>query len=181
MKHKTAYFDMEEVDAMLEYCDDHDRIRDYMLVMTLIRTARRISEVVGEKPFTRCVGLRPCDIHGDGLIEWDILKKDHIKTKTKAELYEEAVKRGIMLAPCNNMVDIMKNAQLDVRGFWVKVDHPELNRKIVYPGAPVKMEQTPWKVSRRAPLIGEHNREIYEKEMGLSVDEMAKLKKTGVI
>jgi len=96
MKHKTAYFDMEEVDAMLEFCEDNDRIRDYMLVMTMIRTARRISEIVGEKPYTRSVGLRPCDIHPDGLIEWDILKKDHIKTKTKtgADKSREALQRA---------------------------------------------------------------------------------------
>ena len=99
------------------------------------------------------------------------LVNEFIKTKTKAELYDEAVKRGIMLAPCNNIVDIMKNSQLDVRSFWEKVDHPELKRKIVYPGAPVKMEQTPWKIRRRAPLIGEHNQEVYMKELGLTEDE----------
>lgn len=103
------------------------------------------------------------------------LVMEFLMTKCKAELYEEAVKRGIMLAPCNNIVDIMKNAQLDVRGFWEKVDHPELQRKIVYPGAPVKMEQTPWKISRRAPLIGEHNQEVYAKELGLTEEDMAAL------
>jgi len=84
MKHKTAYFDIEEVDAMLEYCSDQGRIRDYMLILTLLRTGRRITEVVGDKPYTVKVGLRPCDIRSDGLIEWDILKKNHIKTKNKS-------------------------------------------------------------------------------------------------
>lgn len=95
MKHKTAYFDLDEVDAMLEYCTEQDRTRDYMLILTLVRTARRITEVVGEKPWTTKVGLRPCDVRADSLIEWDILKKDHIKTKTKGgqDKSEEALTR----------------------------------------------------------------------------------------
>jgi len=84
MKHKTAYFDMEEVDRMLNFCIETDRLRDYMLILTLVRTARRITEVVGERPWKTKVGLRPCDVREDSLIEWDILKKNHIKTKTKS-------------------------------------------------------------------------------------------------
>ena len=109
------------------------------------------------------------------------LVNDFLKTKTKAELYEEAVKRGIMLAPCNNIEDIMKNAQLEARGFWEKVEHPELGQTITYPGAPVKMDQTTWKINRRAPLIGEHNREVYVKELGLTQEDMAALKSNGAI
>jgi crotonobetainyl-CoA:carnitine CoA-transferase CaiB-like acyl-CoA transferase len=109
------------------------------------------------------------------------LVNDFLKTKTKAELYEEAVKRGIMLAPCNNIEDIMKNAQLQARGFWEEVEHPELGQTITYPGAPVKMDQTPWEISRRAPLIGEHNQEVYVKELGLTGEDMAVLKSNGTI
>jgi crotonobetainyl-CoA:carnitine CoA-transferase CaiB-like acyl-CoA transferase len=109
------------------------------------------------------------------------LVNDFLKTKTKAELYEEAVKRGIMLAPCNNTEDIMENAQLQVRGFWEKVEHPELGEIIAYPGAPVKMTRTPWKISRRAPLIGEHNQEVYIKELQLTGNDIAILPTPGVI
>lgn len=109
------------------------------------------------------------------------LVNEFLKTKTKAELYEEAVKRGIMLAPCNNIEDIMRNAQLQVRGFWEKIEHPELGQIIAYPGAPVKMTQTPWKISRRAPLIGEHNQEVYMKELQLTGEDIAALKSKGAI
>ena len=52
---------------------------------------------------------------------------------------------------------------------------------LTYPGAPVKMTETPWKIHRRAPLIGEHNEEVYLKELGLSREELALLKANGVI
>ena len=84
MRHKTDYLDLDEIDKMLSYCYDKDNIRDYMLILTLARTGRRISEIVGNRPFTVNVGLRPVDIkYSDKLIEWDILKKNPIKTTTK--------------------------------------------------------------------------------------------------
>ena len=44
MKHKTDYLTYEEIDSMLQYCFDNGKIRDYMLILTLYRTGRRISE-----------------------------------------------------------------------------------------------------------------------------------------
>ncbi len=106
---------------------------------------------------------------------------DFLNTKTRSELYEQAVKRGIMLAPCNTIEDITRNAQLEARGFWEKVEHRELGETITYPGAPLKIKETPWRIQRRAPLIGEHNDEVYGEELGFSREEMAVLKARGVI
>lgn len=102
-------------------------------------------------------------------------------TKTKAELYEKAIEKGILLAPCNTIEDLAKNEQLQARSFWEKVQHSELGETIVYPGAPLKMKDTPWRISRRAPLIGEHNEEILLGELGLTLQQMTILKANGVI
>jgi hypothetical protein len=58
-----------------------------------------------------------------------------------------------------------------VRGFknlWKEVAHPELGRSFVYPGEAAIYNGSPWRISRRAPLIGEHNVEIFCTELGLS-------------
>jgi len=102
-------------------------------------------------------------------------------TVTKEELYNEAQKRGIMLCPVNTSKDIIENAQLKAREFWVDINHPELSTNITYPGAFAKLSETPLTVRRRAPLIGEHNLEIYEDELGLSRSEMNDLRNTGII
>jgi len=85
-------------------------------------------------------------------------------TRTKAELLDEAVKSGIMLGPVNTVADIMTNPQLKARDYWVDVEHEEIGTTITYPGAPCKLSETPWRITRRAPLIGEHNSEVYEGE-----------------
>jgi len=102
-------------------------------------------------------------------------------TKTKAELLEGAIKRDVMLYPVATTADMFDDVQLKARGFWVEVEHPELGVTITYPGAFGLCSETPPKISRRAPLIGEHNREIYEGELGITKEKLAVLKEAGVI
>lgn len=102
-------------------------------------------------------------------------------THTKAEIYSEGLKRGFMVAPVCSPGDIIENQQLQARDFWLQVEHPELNCKLTYPGTFYKSSEIQFKVPCRAPLIGEHNIEIYEKELGITKEEMSTLKQAGVI
>jgi len=103
-------------------------------------------------------------------------------TKTKNELYiEGSIKRGILLAPVNNTRDISEDLQLEARVFWREMEHPELNAALTYCGPFIKMSETPIQYQRRAPLIGEHNNEIYIGELGISEEKLNFLKDTGVI
>ena len=52
------------------------------------------------------------------------------------------------------------------RGFPTEVEHPELDRSFTYPGAPWRFLESPWAISRRPPLIGEHTEELLA-ELGL--------------
>jgi len=97
-----------------------------------------------------------------------------------AELYQGAVERQIMVYPLSNSKAIAENPQLADRDFWVRVEHPELGTSIDYPGPFMKASCTPWQMMRRAPLIGEHNLEVYS-ELGLSRKEIEKLKGAKVI
>ena len=103
------------------------------------------------------------------------------KTCTKAEVREESVKGQIMLYPVSDSKETLENPQLEARDFWINIHHDELNDTVTYPGSFAKFSETPIKQPRRAPLIGEHNEEIYIKELGLSQEEMITLKGAGVI
>jgi crotonobetainyl-CoA:carnitine CoA-transferase CaiB-like acyl-CoA transferase len=100
---------------------------------------------------------------------------------TKAELWEGAQKRGIQLYPLLTPSDIFEFEQLNIRDFWEEVEHPELGTTITYPGAFAKMTEAPCRIRYRAPLIGEHNEEIYVKEVGFSTEELCILKQAKVI
>jgi crotonobetainyl-CoA:carnitine CoA-transferase CaiB-like acyl-CoA transferase len=116
--------------------------------------------------------------------EQDFLQEEigkFLATKTKAELLEVAAKRRILLAPVYTVADLPENPQLSFRGYWNPVYHPELDDTLTYPGPSVKVDQCPQKIRLRAPTIGEHNREVYVDELGLSEEQLHTLEGTVVI
>jgi crotonobetainyl-CoA:carnitine CoA-transferase CaiB-like acyl-CoA transferase len=50
----------------------------------------------------------------------------------------------------------------------------------LYPGGPAQFSETP-AVSRRAPLLGEHTREVLCDELGYTPQDVAALAELGVI
>jgi benzylsuccinate CoA-transferase BbsE subunit len=102
-------------------------------------------------------------------------------THTKAEIYRRALTQRIQLYPLSTTADFLADEQLKGRAYWVQLDHPELGTSITYPGAFAKSTLMPAKVSRRAPLIGEHNEDVYKKELGMSKQDLLVLKEAGVI
>ena len=100
---------------------------------------------------------------------------------TKEELVLEAIERRVMLYPVSTVEDIANNEQLASRDYWIEIDHPELGARIRYPGAFTKSTGLPPRLTRRAPLIGEHNQEIYQKELNMSPRTLVTLRQSGVI
>ena len=100
---------------------------------------------------------------------------------TKKEIAEEGLKKGINAASVDSPADVLQNRQLEARGYWVDLEHPESGSTLMYPKQFFLCNHTHNFVKRRAPLIGEHNEDIYAKELGLSSTEIVTLKKTGVI
>ncbi|MGA2670244.1 MAG: CoA transferase [Dehalococcoidia bacterium] len=103
------------------------------------------------------------------------------KSHSKAEIRDEAVKRNISLYPVYDARETVENPQLEARNFWVEIKHDELNDVITYPGPFAQFSETPIRDWSRAPLIGEHNIEIYENELGFCRNDLVVFKASGVI
>jgi formyl-CoA transferase len=111
--------------------------------------------------------------------ELEAMVESFTATRTKHEVMELMGKAGV---PCGAVLDsteIMNNEHLRQRGMIVDVEHPTRG-KMPMPGSPIRMSASPTEVIR-APLLGEHNAEVYGKELGFSDDDIAALKKAGVI
>ena len=91
------------------------------------------------------------------------------------------MRRGCPICPVLSPSEVVNLAQLKAREFWIEVEHPELGATIKYPGFCPKFSETPCQLRRRAPLIGEHNLEIYYNELGLSKEEIILLTQANVI
>jgi crotonobetainyl-CoA:carnitine CoA-transferase CaiB-like acyl-CoA transferase len=124
---------------------------------------------------------------GYGMITKELLERvvppveRFLMSHTKAELFEEAVKRRILLFPVATTRDIVQNAQLQARGYFRQVFHPDLSTTITYPGPFVRASATPLELRRLAPKIGEHNAEIYHGDLGLTREELVRLREAGAI
>ena len=111
----------------------------------------------------------------------DDLVAKFIASLPAEDVYHAAQKRGFTWAAVRAPEALLDDAHLHDRGFWKKVEHPELGRSFVYPGEAAIYNGSPWRISRRAPLIGEHNTEIFCGELGLSLSELCVLAENRVI
>ncbi|WP_433277763.1 formyl-CoA transferase [Pseudonocardia xinjiangensis] len=84
--------------------------------------------------------------------------------------------------PCGPILstkEIIEDASLADNNMVVTVDHPERGSfKTV--GCPIKLSDSPVKVET-SPLLGEHNEDVYVRELGLDLERFAELKTQGVI
>lgn len=111
----------------------------------------------------------------------DELVANFIASLPAEEVYHAAQERGFTWGAVRAPEALLDDAHLHDRGFWKQVEHPELGRSFTYPGEAAIYNGAPWRISRRAPLIGEHNREIFCDELGLSRGELAVLAESRVI
>ena len=97
------------------------------------------------------------------------------------DAYEGGQERDFPWGAIRTMNDIVGDPHLEDRNFFTPVEHPELEREFTYPGPAAIFNVSPWRIYRRAPLIGEHNNEVLGDELGLSGDEIEALRRSGVV
>ncbi len=78
-----------------------------------------------------------------------------------------------------NPKQIFEMPQHKEREYFVDIEHPAAG-ELMYPGAPFRLSLTPWSAGR-APLLGEHNEEIYCGRLGYSKERLAELQEQGVV
>lgn len=96
------------------------------------------------------------------------------------EFFIGSQERGMPVGIIYSPDEVVDDEHFRARGFLVDVPHPELGRTFEYPGAPYAFGISPWAIRARAPLLGEHNAEVYGK-LGVTADELAELDRKAVI
>lgn len=99
---------------------------------------------------------------------------------TAYEFFTGAQARGFQVGVIYAPEEAIEDVHFKARGFPTPVDHPEFGRTIVYPGAPYRFTKSPWRIRRRAPLLGEDNAAVFG-ALGVSPEELGALRTAGVI
>ena len=79
---------------------------------------------------------------------------------TAYEFFTGAQGRGFQVGIIYSPEEAIADPQFVDRGFPTEVEHPELGRSFTYPGAPYVFHGSPWAISHRPPLPGEHTEEV---------------------
>jgi len=105
---------------------------------------------------------------------------EKVAGREKMELFQSGVEWRIPLGLVPNTREVLGSPQHQARGFFEEVDHPVMG-KVTMPGAPFKMMETPWQLKSPAPMLGEHNEEVYCQRLGYSKEELVRLGERGII
>ncbi|UCC59337.1 MAG: CoA transferase [Dehalococcoidia bacterium] len=106
---------------------------------------------------------------------------NHTMKMTMQEFFERGQEQfGLPCCPVCTPSEFIDNPHIKARGFFQDVEHPEVG-KGSYATIPFKMTETPARVVRWAPRLGEHNEEIYHGELGLTMEELSALRRAGII
>ena len=98
---------------------------------------------------------------------------DFIRTKTKQQLMDRAVKNQILLAPISGVKDVYENPHLRGRSLYQPLRDAVRGTELDYPANWVELTGTPLRPMFRAPMIGEHTEQIIRELAGAKAEALA--------
>ena len=93
----------------------------------------------------------------------DVLKpylKEWMQGWRVADLFRAGQEKRICFAPVLDMAQLAEQEQPRSRNFFVDVSHPRAGT-LTHLGAPYQLREPWWQIRRPAPLLGEHNEEVF--------------------
>lgn len=103
-----------------------------------------------------------------------------LRQKTAKEWAAVFEKESIPCSLVNNIEQICQDPQIKLRNMLVEIDQKKVG-KIKIAGSPFRLSNTPGTIYRGAPSLGEHTAEILSSLLKKTEDEIASLRKDGVI
>ncbi len=103
-----------------------------------------------------------------------------LASETKEEVYTKGQAARIPAAPIRDVSEVVNSEQYEARAFFTEVEHPQMGR-VKIPTAPYQFSKTPWSNKYAAPLLGQHNEEVYCHRLGYSKQDLVMMRQTGII
>jgi crotonobetainyl-CoA:carnitine CoA-transferase CaiB-like acyl-CoA transferase len=112
--------------------------------------------------------------------EVDDIVESWSKTKTSAEIMAIFKEEGLACGTVFNVAEVSGSEHVKARDMLVELEQPQMG-PVKIPGCPIKFSKTPVELSKPAPLVGEHTKEILCDFLGYSEDEYKRFKDDGII
>ncbi|MBM4261162.1 MAG: CoA transferase [Deltaproteobacteria bacterium] len=108
----------------------------------------------------------------------DVLISSWTRARGAQEVMEILQRAGVKAGRVSNGTMLAKDAHLRARGSIIEQEHPRQGR-LTLPGVVVKFSQTPGELRRHAPLLGQDNDYVLQELLGLSAEEIRRLREAG--
>jgi crotonobetainyl-CoA:carnitine CoA-transferase CaiB-like acyl-CoA transferase len=149
-------------------------------VLQADRYWHQFCEVLGIKELERDPRFENAAVRGEHYEEIIKIVRERFLTKDRDEWIRSFINAGIeQIGPVQEISDLSEDPMVVENEYIVEVEDPRYG-KVKVPGIPVKLSQTPGKVRRLAPELGEHTEEVLMEVLGYSWEEIEKLREEGV-
>jgi len=103
-----------------------------------------------------------------------------LSAMTQEDALDRLRNAGVHAAPVNSAAAVLGDPQLAGRGFFVPVERAVVGTHL-YPGPVARFSNTPLRGDLPAPLLGEHNGDVFRRVLGMTDAEIAELEAAGII
>ena len=142
--------------------------------------ARWVNEVTGNEEVLDPMFDGPSAVRQPHRELLDIFIGEMLDRLTVDQVYREGQRRHLAVTPVNRALDVIADPHLAARGYFTEL-HQAHTGFATYPGAPYRLDATPWRMARPAPRAGEHNTDVYMGELGLDTRDLEGLGRAGTI
>ncbi len=103
-----------------------------------------------------------------------------LEQHAKQEIFDDAARVRYPVAAVYSTAELVRHPHYHERGFFVEIEHPRAG-KLTYPGAQMKTSEAGYAIRMPAPLLGQHNKEIFCDLLGYAEKDLGVLRMRGVI
>ncbi len=180
--------DVAQMDAMIGVMQSFSF---WELAQTTFRSAARLGRVGVSGLHKALDGYVMFSLPAGRITDWfkellgvEELTREDVEKWVAERPVEEVVrllaKTGVPVAPVLDLDQVKANEHAKAREMFVNVDHPTLG-EVSLPGFPIKFSETKGDITMPAPLLGQHNEEVYSELLGLSKERLEELRRDGVV
>jgi crotonobetainyl-CoA:carnitine CoA-transferase CaiB-like acyl-CoA transferase len=139
----------------------------------------RIVKVIGRPELAEDPRFRTNGDRVRNLAELTPLIVEKLRERPSADWIRAFEAAGVPVGPVNRIGDMLGDPQVAAREMVLEVDHPRAGRTRAL-GMPIKFSDARGDVTRPAPLLGQHSREVLE-QLGYASSEIEALQRDGAI
>ena len=110
----------------------------------------------------------------------EAILKGITRTRTTSEWVADMEKADIACGPVNTVPQVASDPHTLAREMIAQVKHTQAGMLRVV-NSPIKLSRTPVNLERASPVLGEHTEEVFGNLLGLSREDLAKLKEEKAI